>query len=47
MNIKDKAKKIINEAIIAEKANAIHLHTEHSCCGTSLRIEIININETH
>lgn len=44
MKITDGAKEILNAALQQESANGIRLHTEKSCCGTSLQFELITIS---
>lgn len=43
MKITDGAKEIINAALQQENANSVRLHTEKSCCGTSLQFELVTI----
>lgn len=44
MTITDGAKEIINAALHQENADGIRLHTEKSCCGTSLQFELVTIS---
>lgn len=45
MKITDEAKLLINEVLAGEKANAIRLHTNRSCCGTSLQFELVTLTD--
>lgn len=44
MKITDDAKKIFDEALADEKANAIRMSTSHSCCGASLSFEAVTLS---
>ena len=43
MKITDDAKKLIQETLDEEKADAIRLHTSISCCGKSLQFELVKL----
>lgn len=43
MKITDEAKKVINEALTKKKADGMRLRTSRSCCGKSLRFELVTI----
>ncbi|WP_278549577.1 hypothetical protein [Cloacibacillus evryensis] len=45
MKITDEAREVINTAFEEKKANAIRFRTINSCCGKSLRFELIKLAE--
>lgn len=45
MKITDEAKVLIDEALTEKGDNAIRLHTSRSCCGTSLRFELVTLTD--
>lgn len=42
MEITNEAKVLINRELSEQGANAIRLRTSRSCCGTSLRFELVS-----
>lgn len=45
MEITNEAKVLIEEKLAAKKANAIRLRTIRSCCGASLRFELVALDQ--
>lgn len=45
MKITDEAKVLLKEALDEKKADGIRLRTSRSCCGTSLRFELVTITD--
>lgn len=45
MEITNKAKALINGELSERGANAIRLRTSRSCCGTSLKFELVTVTD--
>lgn len=45
MKITNEAKALINGELSNQGANAIRLRTSRSCCGTSLRFELVSLTD--
>lgn len=45
MKITDEAKQLLNKALDEKKADGIRMRTSRSCCGTSLRFELVTVTD--
>lgn len=45
MKITDEAKVLLSKALEEKDANGIRLRTSRSCCGTSLRFELVVVTD--
>lgn len=45
MKITDEAKQLLNKALSEKEVNGIRLRTSRSCCGTSLKFELVTITD--
>lgn len=45
LQITESAKKLIQEAMTSQKCDTLKMSLERSCCGTSIRLDLVNASD--